>query len=180
MSKENVQKSRPRKNLARSSARSSSKFLQKTDTKFKTTTLAPYGARPIFGVVVLNFESVFWRNLLEFLAELLAELLAKFFLGLDFLTVSFDIFSTFSSVKKLSKPTKIFLGQIDFLIKTHGWNYVLKILVRKNSSPGKIALQEISTFWKISDFVKTAIYKSIFFDDLKSIPTKNDAEPSRN
>ena len=77
--------------------------------------------RPIFGagaegarVVVLNFVLVFCRNLLEFLAELLAELLAKFFLGLDFSTFSFDIFSTFSLVKKLSKQTKIFLAKSVF------------------------------------------------------------------
>ena len=53
-----------------------------------------FSARPIFGasaacgasVVVLNFVSIFCRNLLE----LLAELLAKFSLGLEYLTFLFD------------------------------------------------------------------------------------------
>merc|ERR1711933_136222 len=68
-------------------------------TRLFTTTLASYVARlkngaarferrPIFGFVVLNFESVFLRNLLE----LLAELLAKFSVGLARLTFLFESF----------------------------------------------------------------------------------------
>merc|ERR1712115_126875 len=64
---------KPRKNPGqkKSWARSSRKFLQKTNTKFKTTTRAPSAPapkmgrrlrrRPIFGVVVMNFELVFLK-----------------------------------------------------------------------------------------------------------------------
>ena len=66
-----------------------------TNAKFKTTTRAPKDARPKkagqalkrpphFRDVVLIFEPVFLRNLLELLAEL--------FVGLDF---SFDLFLLF-------------------------------------------------------------------------------------
>ena len=67
-------------------------------------------------VVVLNFVSVFCRNLLE----LLAELLAKFFLGLDFWTFSFDIFFDIFFCQKVVKTDKNLFGQIDFWIKKHG------------------------------------------------------------
>ena len=70
-------------------------------------------------VVVLNFVSVFCKHLLDLLAELLAEFLAKLFLGLDFLTFSFDIFPTFSLVKKLSKLTKRFLAKSIFGYEKH-------------------------------------------------------------
>ena len=49
-------------------AKKPSQILQQIDTNFKTTTLAPYGARPIFGVVALKFESIFCWTLLGFLA----------------------------------------------------------------------------------------------------------------
>ena len=129
MSKENVKKIQAKKKLGQKlSQKLSQKFQQiPSKNRFKIQNNNPKNGaargarRPIFGrralarrVVVLNFVSVFCRNLLEFLAELLAELLAKFFLGLDFLTFSFDIFSTFSSVKKLSKLTKIFLTKSIF------------------------------------------------------------------
>ena len=89
-------------------ARSSCKPLQKTDTQFITTTRAPptpdpkmrrrLRRRPIFGVVVMNFESVFWKGLQKLPAQL--------FLGMDFLlTFSFDfLFLPFFSSNKLSKP----------------------------------------------------------------------------
>ena len=83
-----VEKKKPRKNPGqkKSWARSSRKFLQKTNSKFITTT-PKMGRRrrrrPIFGagaegarVVVLNFVLVFCGNFLELLAQL--------FFGLDF------------------------------------------------------------------------------------------------
>ena len=87
-------------------ANSFKKPIQNSTQQPKNGASAACGA----SVVVLNFVSVFCRNLLE----LLAELLAKFFAGLDYLTFLFDFFSTFSSMKKLSKPTKIFLAKSIF------------------------------------------------------------------
>ena len=106
-------KSRPKKSWARSSR----KFFQKAKSKFITTTpnmgrrfsaapffaRAPLGAhpqnaaalkrRPIFGSVVVNFEPVFWRNLLELLAEL-------FLRRVFFLDFSLRHFPTFFPIIK--------------------------------------------------------------------------------
>ena len=101
---------------------------------------------------------------MEFLAELLAELLAKFFLGLDFLTFSFDIFFDIFFGQKIVKIGKIIFWPNRFLDK----NTWIKLCFgnlgpeisqsRKNRVPGKIVFQEISKFRKIVIFVKMAIY----------------------
>ena len=100
-------KIQPKKARPKSQAKSYKKSIQISRQQPKNG--AAREARTVFGrralarrVVVLNFVSVFCRNLLEFLAEFLT----KFFLGLDLLTFSFDIYSTFSSVKKKNKSDK--------------------------------------------------------------------------
>ena len=82
LGKHTQEKSRE-KSRTKNSARRSSKILLKSVTKFTTTTTTPAPSAPtpkkkerclrrcpIFRVIVMNFESVFKRNLLELLAEL--------------------------------------------------------------------------------------------------------------
>jgi len=84
---------------------------------------------------------------LEFLAELLAELLAKFFLGLVFFDIFLRNFSTFSSVKNLSKLTKHFWPN-RFLDKKHMDKIMFENLgpeksrSRKKHGPGKNTVLE--------------------------------------
>ena len=104
---------KPRKNPGqkKSWARSSRKFLQKTNSKFITTTQKMgrrRRRRPIFGrsavgapVVVMNFVSVFCKGLQELLAQLFSW---PGFLDFFFSTFFPDIFSA-KKVGKTVNPT---------------------------------------------------------------------------
>ena len=113
-------------------------------------------------VVVLNFVSVVCRNLLEFLAELLAGHLAKFFLGLVFLTFSFDIFLDIFFGQKIVKTDKNIFGPNRFLDKNTWIKLCFGNLGPENSQSRKNRVPGNFKILKIANFVKMAIYKNRF------------------